>query len=387
MQTRFVTLCLIFVLSLLVLPVGAQQPATTLTVNDFSLTYDAALAGQVRVIAFPGDPADLQQPGGPMPPATILEFYPDLFAVDQMPSGSIYVFKTADFAAYPMYTTELEALNALAGLDSAGLAALSGINTDGSDALPYLPPQPAVQILRGQPRAIDTGAFSGIAYVTAYSQGVVPIHNALLRYTLQLVSADGQTYVSAMFNTASPLLSDDFPSDYNATGEQYLADLAAALDTLNATAPADFTPSLDALAALANTFAIEGMTASTADAQTSEAADPTLGGLAGTWTLTGWGDPAALTPVLEGTTVTVSFGVEGIGGDAGCNTYGGTFTYDNGALSVGPLAGTRRACEQPVMDQEFAFQNALMAATAYAFDGDTLTLSYEGGVLVFTRAE
>jgi heat shock protein HslJ len=396
MKIKLVTLCLTLTLSLLTLsalalPAVAQELATTtLSVNDFSLTYDAALAGQVRVIAFPGDPVDQMQPGGPMPRSTTIELYPDMFAGEQMPTGVIHVFKTADFVGYPLYEAELAALNALAGLDQSAIAALASSGTGDAGVLPYLPTANAVQILRAQPRLIDTGEFSGIAYLTTYSQGIVPIHNAMLRYTLQLVSADGQTYVGATFNVSSPLLPDEVPAGYNATGTQYEADLAAALELLTGSAPAEFSPSLEALQMFAATFAVDDA-AVDAEAEArgaqEEAADPSLGGLAGSWTLTGWGSPDALTPVLEGTTITAVFGAEGVGGSGGCNTYGGPFVYDNGALMVGPLASTRRACEQPIMDQEFAFEAAFMAAQTYALDGDTLTITYDGGVLVFARGE
>ncbi|MCL4247170.1 MAG: META domain-containing protein [Anaerolineae bacterium] len=115
-------------------------------------------------------------------------------------------------------------------------------------------------------------------------------------------------------------------------------------------------------------------------------ADPTFGGLGGAWILTGWGDVNAPTAPLEGSAVNVNFGAEGISGSSGCNSYSGGFQYNNGVLVVQPLATTLMACEQPVMDQEGAFLNALQGATGYQINGDMLTLFYDGGVLTFSRA-
>ena len=74
--------------------------------------------------------------------------------------------------------------------------------------------------------------------------------------------------------------------------------------------------------------------------------------LAGTrWRLTHFdiGDPAP-----SGPEVTLEFGENGdFGGGSGCNRYMGRFgTTDSGQLEVGPVAGTRMACEGPAMAVE-----------------------------------
>jgi heat shock protein HslJ len=75
-------------------------------------------------------------------------------------------------------------------------------------------------------------------------------------------------------------------------------------------------------------------------------------------------------------------------GSAGCNTYRGTYVILTRAVGrnrfeIGPLATTRMACDQPLMEQESLYLAALEAATSYRIEGFTLTIVYPGGELLF----
>jgi heat shock protein HslJ len=75
-------------------------------------------------------------------------------------------------------------------------------------------------------------------------------------------------------------------------------------------------------------------------------------------------------------------------GSAGCNTYRGTYVILTRAVGrnrfeIGPLATTRMACDQPLMEQESLFLAAMEAATDYRIEGFTLTIVYPGGELLF----
>ena len=75
-------------------------------------------------------------------------------------------------------------------------------------------------------------------------------------------------------------------------------------------------------------------------------------------------------------------------GSAGCNTYLGTYVVRTRAvgrntMEIGPLATTRMACDQSLMDQEALYLTALEAATSYRIEGFTLTITYPGGELLF----
>lgn len=103
------------------------------------------------------------------------------------------------------------------------------------------------------------------------------------------------------------------------------------------------------------------------------------GNLAGTsWTVTGYNDgKQAVVSVINGTKLTAQFSADGkLNGDAGCNTYMGTYETTDKNITVGQLATTRKMCAEPqgVMEQEAQFLKALESAATYRVDGDRLEL-------------
>ncbi len=96
---------------------------------------------------------------------------------------------------------------------------------------------------------------------------------------------------------------------------------------------------------------------------------------------------------LEGTEWTLTSGVDDVPDDAvptlmldegvasgsgGCNSFSGGYEVDGDSLTIGPLAGTMMACEEPKMTVESTYLAALEAADAWAIDGDELVLSSGG---------
>ncbi len=103
--------------------------------------------------------------------------------------------------------------------------------------------------------------------------------------------------------------------------------------------------------------------------------------LEGAWNVTGYnnGKQAVVSPAV-GTTLTATFTPDGqVAGNAGCNDYNGTYKLDGTSLTVGPLATTRKACEQSIMDQETAFLTALQTPTTVETSGPTVTLRDASG--------
>jgi heat shock protein HslJ len=82
-------------------------------------------------------------------------------------------------------------------------------------------------------------------------------------------------------------------------------------------------------------------------------------------------------PVARGSHVTASFSGGRISGNTGCNRYNGTYRFERGRLTSGPLATTRRACvQQYANNQERTLLNLL---------GQRLTVSStRNGRLVLT---
>ena len=79
--------------------------------------------------------------------------------------------------------------------------------------------------------------------------------------------------------------------------------------------------------------------------------------------------------------LTVRFTKEGrISGSSGCNTYTGQYDVMDDALSVGPLASTRRAClSEALQIQEQTFLQDLQAVRSFSVAGTQLILITQAG--------
>ena len=71
-----------------------------------------------------------------------------------------------------------------------------------------------------------------------------------------------------------------------------------------------------------------------------------------------------------------------IAGSTGCNNYTGAYETDGGSMTIGPLAATRMACAEPLMEQEFAYFILMEQVDSYKVSGNDLTLSNGGTVLI-----
>ena len=110
--------------------------------------------------------------------------------------------------------------------------------------------------------------------------------------------------------------------------------------------------------------------------------------LVGSWRLGEFGPAGAALPVVENTEAGLTFNEDGsVSGSTGCNGAGSEYTVDGDQIDFAPFVSTLMACEEPVMEQESTFHQVLNGAARYEIDGDTLTLSRDGMVLVFTAAE
>lgn len=63
-----------------------------------------------------------------------------------------------------------------------------------------------------------------------------------------------------------------------------------------------------------------------------------------------------------------------IRGNTGCNDFFGNYTIDHSALSFNDIGSTEMACEQPIMDVENAFLQALRNTGTYDIENSVLTL-------------
>ena len=94
--------------------------------------------------------------------------------------------------------------------------------------------------------------------------------------------------------------------------------------------------------------------------------------------------------VMDMVRTTMEFDAEGrVFGSGGCNRFTGSYTFEEGKLAFGPLAGTKMMCPEAVMDQEDRYHQALGAVDRVVADGPYLLIYVAGSEqpLRFTRME
>jgi len=96
------------------------------------------------------------------------------------------------------------------------------------------------------------------------------------------------------------------------------------------------------------------------------------------WEATGYNNgKQAVTGMLTGTTLTAVFGKDGsLSGNSGCNTYSGAYKLNGDQITIGPLASTMMACNEPagVMEQEAQYLAAIQSAATYQIEGNVMQL-------------
>jgi len=262
--SRFIQ-CLVLALALILgtAPVHAQGGTTnTVAFNGVSFSYDSALGNRVSIAQVPGDPVDLQAPGGPDAAHTEFILYTADATSNTIPATfdapiSVRIYKTADLAAYEYakkQSTDLTTLLA-ARPDLAKYMAVS--QNQSENALPFLPSLPAAQVIRARAHYVETPTVKGIAYVTVFRQDASPFTASEFMYTFQGLSADGKTYISAIFRVKASVFPEKLESvdmdKFMANIQPYFTD---SIQKLNQAAPTDFAPALTPLDALIASLAV-----------------------------------------------------------------------------------------------------------------------------------
>lgn len=109
----------------------------------------------------------------------------------------------------------------------------------------------------------------------------------------------------------------------------------------------------------------------------------------GNWRLVSIVESPTPTPMVLPTTpeLTADFAGDRVSGSGGCNRFNGGYKTTRKQLSIGPLASTFKACEEPIMRQEMTYLKALQGAQRYEVNGDGLQIFYQteqgSGVLRF----
>lgn len=110
--------------------------------------------------------------------------------------------------------------------------------------------------------------------------------------------------------------------------------------------------------------------------------------LVGSWKLTAYGPESSTTPAVEDSKAGLTFNEDGtVNGSSGCNGVGGEYTVERDQVEFGQFVSTLMFCEETIMAQESAMMQVLNGTAAYEVDGETLTLTKDGTVLVLTAGE
>ena len=88
-------------------------------------------------------------------------------------------------------------------------------------------------------------------------------------------------------------------------------------------------------------------------------------------------------PDVSRTSFTVSADGQ-LAATVGCNRLAGQATVGEGTLRVGPLRGTRRACQPPLMETEQSFGDAIEAVRTWRQAGQRVELLDASGAVVIT---
>lgn len=115
-----------------------------------------------------------------------------------------------------------------------------------------------------------------------------------------------------------------------------------------------------------------------AEEENADVVEP--GPLAGTrWVLQAL-DGAAIHAEVK-TTLIFAADADSVGGNGGCNSYGGSVTYAaEDEIAISQVFSTLMACDEQSMAQERAFFDSLEAVGSYSIEGDTLLLFNEDSV-------
>ncbi|HEX5013313.1 MAG TPA: META domain-containing protein [Candidatus Limnocylindrales bacterium] len=104
--------------------------------------------------------------------------------------------------------------------------------------------------------------------------------------------------------------------------------------------------------------------------------------LRGEWQVSAFANGNTVTSLLPGTDIDVAFGIASVGGFSGCNSFSGTYGTNGNVVRVSPLATTRVACDQPIMDQETAFLKALQGSAFIEVRANAVNLTDVGGSIL-----
>jgi len=163
----------------------------------------------------------------------------------------IYVYPVAEYESLQAQAAQL-----IAELE----AFLASPPQTFDETIPFLPPFNAAQFFRTQVRYPDFQTGTGVRFLTLYGQALRVINNHELFYTFQELTQDGGSYVAAVLPVSHPNLPEDGeipPDQFDTFADDFEAYLDASEQSLEAEAPAAFTPDLGLLDAMIQSLEVQ----------------------------------------------------------------------------------------------------------------------------------
>lgn len=383
------------------------ESVTTLAADALTMSVEG-VADSYEVQPVPATPYDASMPPGPVGAPEHLAVTFDGEALDD-----------ASFAGRVIYLAPVEAYEALwqeAGNDSItrSIMALDALlaeqPADPQPPLPVLPQPGGVNDVAVQVAYLDVAGLdaTGVRWVGRFSQDLSPVMNYQLRYIFQGLTADGQTLISASYPVTTTLLPNDIQDmtedemvAFEADPQGYLEATASALSFL---APADFSPSLDALDAMIQSLTIAAPEVTVSEPVTPtvtapltatqppapEAATVSFSEITGqTWQWIEFTDPISGTQqIANPASYQISFVPSGtVRIIADCNRGAGQYQVDGASLQVTVQAMTRAMCPPGSLSTQF-IQNLGAAAVWFVQEGDLyIDLFADSGTMRFAAVK
>jgi heat shock protein HslJ len=108
--------------------------------------------------------------------------------------------------------------------------------------------------------------------------------------------------------------------------------------------------------------------------------------LVGSWKLMSYGPPNDPIPAVPDTEAGITFNEDGtLTGHSGCNGFGGKYAVEGDQVTFSEVVSTLMACDEPRMSQENVVHQVLTDTATYKIEGNKLTLTNNGLVLVLMR--
>lgn len=257
MKTRFFIMFLL--LALLTVPALAQESTHSVTFDGFGFDFSDALAQNVNIQQVPGDPIEGAGPGFSDAAKTQFTLYNSGQPMDSLfDTGGVRVYRMADLAQYDFLQAQVEQLQTLVAERPDLSAYASGVFGE-AGGLPYVPVLTHGQVAIARAEYVETEAVVGIRYMQVVRADLGPFTPRDFMYTFQGITTDGEYYIAATFLPTTTLFPEVTSVDPAVFQEQWPEYVAESIAAVNSAAPEAFTPSLDVLDAVVESFRLEGM--------------------------------------------------------------------------------------------------------------------------------